>query len=199
MSPDIRESESVSSGPSVLKPVQEAEAKATGDEEAEPTTHSSNSSKDVSMQLALKTSDPVRARSLRRMLIALLVATVATALTIGGIAVSNAVNQPELRIRGIPSNGVLNAAALSEATLTVDTVETVNSSDDQELHSEALRNVEARLNGEIVPTLWVGNHRVIDLGALRDGEYEVTVTTDLGLLWNEISLSRRFIVDTTES
>lgn len=196
-SPDSRES--VSSGPSVLKPVQEAEAKATAGRRGGTDDPQQQLQKDVSMRLALKTSDPVRARSLRRMLIALLVATVATALTIGGIAVSNAVNQPELRIRGIPSNGVLNAAALSEATLTVDTVETVGSSVDQELHSEALRNVEARLNGEIVPTLWVGNHRVIDLGALRDGEYEVTVTTDLGLLWNEISLSRRFIVDTTES
>ena len=150
------------------------------------------------MRLALKTSDPVRARSLRRMLIALLVAAVATALTTGGIAVANAVNQPELRMRGIPSNGgVLNAAALSKAKLTVDTVETDSSSDDQELHSEALRNVEARLNGEIVPTLWVGSHRVIDLGALRDGEYELTVTSDMGLLWSEISLSRRFTVDTT--
>jgi hypothetical protein len=34
---------------------------------------------------------------------------------------------------------------------------------------------------------------------LRDGQYELTVTTDLGLLWSEISLSRRFIVDTTQS
>ncbi|KUO15470.1 hypothetical protein [Streptomyces dysideae] len=150
------------------------------------------------MRLALKTSDPVRTRSLRRVLITLLVATVAAALAIGCIAVSNAVNQPELRIRGIPSSGVLNAAALSEATLTVDTVDTVGSSDDEALHNEALRNVEARLNGEIVPTLWVGSHRVLDVGALRDGEYELTVTTDLGLLSREISLSRHFVVDTTQ-
>ncbi|MGW0825336.1 hypothetical protein [Streptomyces sp. NPDC002845] len=142
------------------------------------------------MRLALKTSDPVRTRSLRRVLITLLVAAVAAALAIGCIAVANAVNQPELRIRGIPSSGVLNAAALSEATLTVDTV---GRSDD-----EALRNVEVRLNGEIVPTLWSGSHRVLDVGALRDGEYELTVTADLGLLSGEISLSRRFIVDTTQ-
>jgi hypothetical protein len=131
-------------------------------------------------------------------LITLLVAAVAAAMAISGIAVANAVNQPELRIRGIPSSGVLNAAALSGATLTVDTVDAVGSNVDAELHSEALRNVEARLNGEIVPTLWVGSHRVLDVGALRDGEYELTVTTDLGLLWSEISLSRRFIVDTTQ-
>jgi len=150
------------------------------------------------MRPALKTSDPVRARSLRRVLITLLVAAVAAALAVGGIAVANAVNQPELRIRGIPGNGVLNAAALSKAKLTVDTVETDSSSDDQELHSEALRHVEARLNGEIVPTLWVGSHRVIDLGPLRDGEYELTITSDMGLLWSEISLNRRFTVDTTQ-
>ena len=151
------------------------------------------------MRLALKTSDPVRARSLRRALIALLVAAVTAALAIGGIAVYNAVNQPELRIRGIPSNGVLNAAALSKATLTVDTVDMDGRGDDASLNSEALRNVEVRLNGEIVPTLWVGNHRVLDVAALRDGNYELTVTTDLGLLWSEIRLSRRFMVDTTES
>ena len=148
------------------------------------------------MRLALKTSDPVRARSLRRALIALLVAAVTAALAIGGIAVYNAVNQPELRIRGIPSSGVLSAAALSEATLTVDVVDRRN---DASLANEALRNVEVRLNGEIVPTLWVGNHRVLDVAALRDGNYELTVTTDLGLLWSEIRLSRRFMVDTTES
>ncbi|WP_338900116.1 hypothetical protein WBG99_34345 [Streptomyces sp. TG1A-60] len=147
------------------------------------------------MRLAMKTSDPVRTRSLRRVLITLLVAAGAAALAIGSIAVANAVNQPELRIHGIPSSGVLNAAALSEATLTVDTV---GRSDDEALHNEALRNVEVRLDGEIVPTLWVGNHRVLDVGALRDGEYELTVTTDLGLLSGEISLSRRFIVDTTQ-
>jgi hypothetical protein len=148
------------------------------------------------MRLALKTSDPVRARSLRRVLITLLVAAVAAALAVGGIAVANAVNQPELRIRGIPSSGVLNAAALSKATLTVDTV---GRSGDEELRNEALRNVEVRLNGEIAPTLWIGNHRALDVRALRDGQYELTVTTDLGLLWSEISLSRRFIVDTTQS
>ncbi|MFE9646898.1 hypothetical protein ACFYO0_22815 [Streptomyces sp. NPDC006365] len=149
------------------------------------------------MRLAPKTSDPVRARSLRRVLIALLVAAVAAVLAIGGIALANAVNQPELRIRGIPSSGVLNAAALSSATLTVDTVDTAGRSDDESLR-EALRNIEVRLNGEIVPTLWVGSHRVLDVRALRDGEYELTVTTDLGLLSSEISLSRRFIVDTTQ-
>ncbi|MBR8640631.1 hypothetical protein KEF29_18130 [Streptomyces tuirus] len=147
------------------------------------------------MRLALKTSDPVRTRSLRRVLITLLVATVAAAVAIGCIAVANAVNQPELRIRGIPSNGVLNAAELSEATLTVDVVER----NDEALGNEALRNVEVRLNGEIVPTLWVGSHRVLDVGALRDGEYELTMTTDPGLLSREITLSRRFIVDTTQS
>ncbi|MCK8434289.1 hypothetical protein G3I77_15030 [Streptomyces sp. D2-8] len=147
------------------------------------------------MRLALKTSDPVRNQSLRRLLITLLVAAVAAALAIGGIAVANAVNQPELRIRGIPSSGVLNAAALSDATLMVDVVDRT---DDAALSNEALRNVEARLNGEIVPTLWVGNHRVLDVGALRDGEYELTVTTDPGLLSREISLSRRFVVDTTQ-
>jgi hypothetical protein len=147
------------------------------------------------MRLALKTSDPVRTRSLRRVLITLLVAAVAAALAIGCIAVANAVNQPELRIRGIPSGGVLNAAALSAATLTVDVVDR---NDDEALGDDALRNVEVRLNGEIVPTLWVGSHRVLDVGALRDGEYELTVTTDPGMLSREISLSRRFVVDTTQ-
>lgn len=147
------------------------------------------------MRLALKTSDPVRARSLRRALITLLVATVAAALAIGGIAVANAVNQPELRIRGIPGGGVLTAAESSGATFTVDVVDL---HDDEALRNEALRSVEVRLNGEIVPTLWVGSHRVLDVGALRDGEYELAVTTDPGLLSREISLSRRFIVDTTQ-
>jgi hypothetical protein len=147
------------------------------------------------MRLALKTSDPVRTRSLRRILITLLVAAVTAALAIGCIAVANAVNQPELRIRGIPSSGVLNAAALPDATFTVDVVDR---NDDEELGNEALRNVEVRLNGEVVPTLWVGSHRVLDLGALRDGEYELTVTTDPGPLSAEINLSRRFIVDTTQ-
>lgn len=147
------------------------------------------------MRLALKTSDPVRTRSLRRVLITLLVAAVAAALAIGCIAVANAVNQPELRIRGIPSSGVLNAATLSAATLTVDVVDR---NDDEALANDALRNVEARLNGEIIPTLWVGSHRVLEVGALRDGEYELTVTTDPGILSREISLSRRFIVDTTQ-
>ncbi|MEU0219553.1 hypothetical protein ABZ281_32630 [Streptomyces sp. NPDC006265] len=146
------------------------------------------------MRLALKTSDPVRTRSRRRALIALLVAAVAAALVIGCIAVANEVNHPELRIRGIPSSGVLSAAALSEATLTVDVVDRRN---DASLTNEALRNVEVRLNGEIVPTLWVGSHWVLDVGALRDGEYELTVTTDPGLLSREISLSRRFVVGTT--
>ncbi|MGC9539935.1 hypothetical protein [Streptomyces sp. UG1] len=146
------------------------------------------------MRLALKTSDPVRARSLRRLLITLLVAAVAAGLAIGYIAVANAVNQPELRIRGIPDSGVLNAAAdSSEAILTVDVVDR---HDDEALRDEALRSVEARLNGEIVPTLWVGDHRVIDVGALRDGEYELTVTADPGLLSREITLSRRFVVGT---
>ncbi|WP_171114579.1 MULTISPECIES: hypothetical protein [unclassified Streptomyces] len=146
------------------------------------------------MRLALKTSDPVRTRSVRRVLITLLVAAVAAALAIGWIAVANAVNQPELRIRGIPSNGVLNAAELSKATLKVDVVDR----NDEALGNEALRNVEVRLNGEIVPTLWVANHRVLEVGALRDGEYELTVTADPGLLSREITLSRRFIVDTTQ-
>jgi hypothetical protein len=147
------------------------------------------------MRLALKTSAPVRTRSVRRVLITLLVAAVAAALAIGCIAVANAVNQPELRVHGIPSSGVLNAAELSEATLTVDVIDR---SDDEALANEALRNIEARLNGEIVPTLWVASHRVLDVGALRDGEYELTVTTDPGLLSREITLSRRFIVDTTQ-
>ncbi|MBX9395074.1 hypothetical protein K4749_16045 [Streptomyces sp. TRM72054] len=146
------------------------------------------------MRLALKTSAPVRTRSVRRVLITLLVAAVAAALAIGWIAVANAVNQPELRIRGIPSSGVLNAAELSKATLKVDVVDR----NDEALGNEALRNVEVRLNGEIVPTLWVANHRVLDVGALRDGEYELTVTADPGLLSREITLSRRFIVDTTQ-
>ncbi|WP_180685816.1 hypothetical protein [Streptomyces gossypiisoli] len=146
------------------------------------------------MRLALKTSDPVRTRSVRRVLITLLVAAVAAALAIGWIAVANAVNQPELRIRGIPGNGVLNAAELSKATLKVDVVDR----NDEALGNEALRNVEVRLNGEIVPTLWVANHRVLEVGALRDGEYELTVTADPGLLSREITLSRRFIVDTTQ-
>ncbi|MFF7791781.1 hypothetical protein [Streptomyces sp. NPDC007991] len=147
------------------------------------------------MRLALKTSDPVRTRFLRRILVTLLVAAVTAALAIGCIAVANAVDQPELRIRGITSSGVLNAAALSDATLTVDVVDR---NDDEALVNEALRNVEVRLNGEIVPTLWVGSHRVLDLGALRDGEYELTVTADPGLLSAEINLSRRFIVDTAQ-
>ncbi|WP_432195587.1 hypothetical protein [Streptomyces sp. bgisy027] len=147
------------------------------------------------MRLALKASDPVRTRSLRRVLLTLLVAAVAAALAIGCIAVANAVNQPELRIRGIPRDGVLNAAELSETTLTVDVVDR---NDDGTLANEALRNVEVRLNGEIVPTLWVGGHRVLDVGALRDGEYELTVTADPGLLSREITLNRRFIVDTTQ-
>ncbi|MFH0520965.1 hypothetical protein ACHBTE_27775 [Streptomyces sp. M41] len=147
------------------------------------------------MRLVLKASDPVRTRSLRRVLITLLAAAVAAALAIGAIAVANAVNQPELRIRGIPSSGVLNASALSEATLTLDVVD---HNDDEALRNEALRNIEVRLNGEIVPTLWVGSHRVLDVGALRDGEYELTVTTDPGLLSREITLDRRFIVDTTQ-
>lgn len=147
------------------------------------------------MRLALKTSAPVRTPFQRRVLITLLVAAVAAALAIGSIAVANAVNQPELRIRGIPSSGVLNAAALPEARFTVDVVDR---HDDEALANEALRNVEVRLNGEIVPTLWVGSHRVLDVGALRDGEYELTVTTDPGLLSGEISLSRRFTVNTTQ-
>lgn len=147
------------------------------------------------MRLNLKTSAPVRTRSRRRVLLALLVAAVAAALAIGCIAVANAVNQPELRIRGIPGSGVLNTAALPEARLTVDVLDR---KDDEALANEALRNVEVRLNGEIVPTLWVGSHRVLDVGALRDGDYEVTVTTDPGLLSGEISLSRRFTVDTTQ-
>ncbi|ELS54028.1 hypothetical protein [Streptomyces viridochromogenes] len=147
------------------------------------------------MRLALKTPDPVRTRSLRRVLITFLVVAVAAALAVGCIAVANAVNRPELRLRGIPSSGVLNAATLSGATLTVDVV---SRNDDERLANEALRNVEARLNGELVPTLWVGSHRVLDVGELRDGEYELTVTTDPGLLSGEISLSRRFIVDTTQ-
>ncbi|MEU3930617.1 hypothetical protein AB0E85_00935 [Streptomyces sp. NPDC029044] len=147
------------------------------------------------MRLALKASDPVRTRSLRRVLITLLVAAVAAVLVIGWLAIANAVNQPDLRIRGIPHDAVLNAAELSEATLTVDVVDR---SDDDSLGIEALRNVEVRLNGEIVPTLWVGDHRVLDVGALRDGEYELTVTADPGLLSREITLNRRFIVDTTQ-
>ncbi len=147
------------------------------------------------MRLALKTSGPVRTRSRRRVLITLLVAAFAAALAIGAIAVDNAVNQPELRIRGIPSSGVLNAAALSKVTLTVDVVDR---NDEEALRNEALRTVEVRLNGEIVPTLWVASHRVLDVRALRDGEYELTVTADPGLLSREISLSRRFIVDTTQ-
>ncbi|QCD56465.1 hypothetical protein [Streptomyces hawaiiensis] len=147
------------------------------------------------MRLALKTSEPVRTRSRRRILITLLVAAVTAALAIGCIAVANAVNQPELRLRGIPGSGMLNAAALSDAALTVDVVDL---SDDEALGNEALRTVEARLNGEIVPTRWIGSHRVLDLGALRDGEYELTVTADPGLLSAEINLSRRFIVDTTQ-
>ncbi|MEU1850386.1 hypothetical protein ABZ499_14225 [Streptomyces sp. NPDC019990] len=146
------------------------------------------------MRLALKTSDPVRTRSLRRVLIATLVAAVAAALVIACIAVTNAVNRPELRVRGIPGSGVLNAAALSGAPLTVDVVDR---GDDEALANEALRTVEVRLNDEFVPTSWVGNHRVLDVGALRDGKYELTVTADPGLLSGEISLSRRFIVDTT--
>ncbi|MFE7896004.1 hypothetical protein ACFU3E_00395 [Streptomyces sp. NPDC057424] len=148
------------------------------------------------MRLALKTTDPARNRSLRRVLITLLVAGSVAALAIGCIAVVNALNEPELRVRGIPSGGVLNAAALSEATLTVDVVDR---NDYEALSDEALRNVEVRLNGEIVPTLWVGSHRVLDVRALPDGEYELTVTTDPGLLSREISLSRRFVVDTTQS
>ncbi|PNG21238.1 hypothetical protein [Streptomyces cahuitamycinicus] len=147
------------------------------------------------MRLPLKTSAPVRTGSRRRVLLTLLVAVVATALATGGIAVVNAVNQPELRVRGIPGSGVLNTAALPEARLTVDVVDR---EDDQELANDALRNVEVRLNGEIVPTLWVGSHRVLDVGALRAGEYELTVTADPGLLSSEISLSRRFIVDSTQ-
>ncbi|WP_030236751.1 MULTISPECIES: hypothetical protein [unclassified Streptomyces] len=146
------------------------------------------------MRLALKTSDPVRSRSLRRVFITTLVAAAAVALTIGGIAAANAVNRPELRVRGIPSSGVLNAAALSEAPLTVDVVDR---SDDEALAIEALRSVEVRLNDKIVPTSWVGNHRVLDVRALRDGTHELTVTADPGLLSGEISLSRRFVVDTT--
>ncbi|MBD0844319.1 hypothetical protein [Streptomyces sp. TRM68416] len=144
------------------------------------------------MRLALKTSDPVRARFRRRVRIALLVAAVAAALVIGGIAVANAVNEPELRIRGIPGNGVLNTAGSSTTTLTVDVID---HNDDGALRDEALRSIEARLNGEIVPTLWVGQHRVLEVGALRDGEYELTVTADPGLLSREITLNRRFVVD----
>lgn len=144
------------------------------------------------MRLALKTSNPVRARSLRRVRITLLVAAVAAALVIGGIAVANALNQPELRIRGIPGSGVLNAAESAKATLTVDVIDRNN---DEDLRNEALRTVEVRLNGEIVPTLWVASHRVLDVGALRDGEYELTVTADPGLLAREITISRRFTVD----
>ncbi len=147
------------------------------------------------MRLALKTPGPARTRSPRRVLITVLVVAVAAALAVGCIAVANAVNRPELRLRGIPSSGVLNAATLSEATLTVDVVDR---NDDETLANEALRNVEARLNGEIVPTRWVGSHWVLDVGPLRDGEYELTVTTDPGLLSGEISLSRRFVVGTTQ-
>ncbi|MFD5230382.1 hypothetical protein ACFWJ5_17995 [Streptomyces qaidamensis] len=146
------------------------------------------------MRLALKTSDPVRARSVRRNLIALVAVAVAAGLVIGGIAVANAVNQPELRLRGLPSGGVLSPAELSEARLTVDVVER----NDAALVDEALRNVEVRLNGEILPTVWVSSHRVLEVGALRDGEYELTMTADPGLLSREITLSRRFVVDTTQ-
>ncbi|MFF5959809.1 hypothetical protein [Streptomyces luteogriseus] len=44
----------------------------------------------------------------------------------------------------------------------------------------------------------IGNHRVLDVKALRDGEYELTVITDPGLLSPEITLSRRFTVDSTQ-
>ncbi|WP_282702684.1 hypothetical protein [Streptomyces sp. CC219B] len=144
------------------------------------------------MRLALKTSDPVRARFLRRVRITLLVAAVAAALVVGGIAVANAVNAPELRVRGIPGSGVLNVSESSGTTLTVDVVDDYG---DEDLRNEALRSVEARLNGELVPTLWVANHRVLEVGQLPDGEYELTVTADPGLLSREITLSRRFVVD----
>ncbi|MCC9710284.1 hypothetical protein E4N62_36535 [Streptomyces sp. MNU76] len=144
------------------------------------------------MRLALKTSDPLRARFVRRVRITLLVAAVASALVIGGIAVANAVNEPELRVRGIPDSGVLNTAESPKTTLTVDVIDNNN---DEALLSEALRSIEARLNGEIVPTLWVGHHRVLEVGTLRAGEYELTVTADPGLLSREITLSRRFVVD----
>ncbi|MER7900103.1 hypothetical protein ABTX62_29325 [Streptomyces sp. NPDC096046] len=147
------------------------------------------------MRLALKSSDPVRTRFRRRVLITLSLAAVAAALVIGGIAVNNAVNQPELRIRGIPSSGVLNAAELSDAKLMVDVIAR---NGDEALGNEALRDVEVRLNGEFVPTLWVGGHRLLDVRALRDGQYELTVTADPGPLSREITLSRRFIVDTTQ-
>ncbi|MGI5427275.1 hypothetical protein [Streptomyces sp. CA-179760] len=138
----------------------------------------------------------MRTRSLRKVLITTLVAAVAAALVIGFIAVSNAVNHPKLGVRGIPSSGVLNAAALSEARLTV---HVIDRADEEALAIEALRTVEVRLNDEIVPTSWVGDHRVLEVGALRDGEHELTVTADPGLLSGEISLSRRFVVDTTAS
>ena len=77
-------------------------------------------------------------------------------------------------------------------------MDVVDRNDEEALRNEALRTVEVRLNGEIVPTLWVASHRVLDVRALRDGEYELTVTADPGLLSREISLSRRFIVDTTQ-
>ncbi|QOV40795.1 hypothetical protein IM697_21820 [Streptomyces ferrugineus] len=148
------------------------------------------------MRLTPKTSGLARARSRRRVLVTLAAAAIAAALAIGFMAVNNAVNRPELRVRGIPSSGVLNAAALSKAPLTVDTV---GRNDDEALANEALRNAEVRLNGEIVPTVWVGSHRVLDVRALRDGEYELTVTADPGLLSREITLSRRFVVDTNQS
>ncbi|MDK1348986.1 hypothetical protein QNO09_38205 [Streptomyces sp. 378] len=147
------------------------------------------------MRLALKSSDPLRTRFRRRSLITLSLAAVAAALVIGGIAVDNAVNQPELRIRGIPSSGVLNAAELSEAKLTVDVAPR---NGDEALGIEALRDMEVRLNGEFVPTQWVGGHRVLDVRALREGEYELRVTADPGPLSREITLSRRFIVDTAQ-
>jgi hypothetical protein len=141
------------------------------------------------MRLGRKTSDSSDKRSPRTLIVTLLAATLAMAVAVGGVLLVRLTNNPGFQLRGLPDGGSLNAKALNKGELVVTAAE-----------PSALSGTEVSLNGEpvTVRSSGSGGGLMVELGSLRDGEYELRVVKNGGLfLGGGAELSRRFTVDTT--
>ncbi|MGP3982443.1 putative glycoside hydrolase [Streptomyces sp. KR80] len=108
------------------------------------------------------------------------------AVAVGGVLVVRLTNHPGFEMHGLPGGGRLNAKTLREGELVVTSAQ-----------ASALKGTEVSLNGKPVAVRASGGELVIELGSLRDGEYELRVAKAASVLGGGAELSRRFTVDTT--